>query len=231
MASYTEHLLERAETPPWLKKDTSRILTGTIGLICDETAELMQRTIATGLFNHPNLSTDGLDRRGRERGIPRRPGEGNPAYALRLRDAWDLWLSAGSRAQLIDEIQGHLGVTGVKIVAAYEWDGVTSDAYLGTYPAWGDSSELDNWSRFWVYVPDTGHSFTADGNWDDPGDWDDGGVWDFEDFNWQQVQRLRWVIDNYRPGHEICVRIRFMLEAGSFTDVDTWSGDSISLDF
>lgn len=229
--SYTQHLLERRETPPWLKKANSGVLTGMIGFQFDATVELLLRGVQSGNFNHPNLTTDGLDRWGSMRGIPRRPGEGNPSYAGRLRNAWEMWRNAGARQMLIEEIEGHLGVTGVKIIATYEWDGVTSDAYFGTYPAWSNPAQLDNWSRFWVYVPHTGHNVLPDGDWDDPGDWDDGGVWDFENLSWQQVQRLRAVIDTYRPAHEVCVRVRFMLEAGSFTDVDTWSGESIALEF
>lgn len=222
--SYTEHLLERKETPAWLKKPQTSKLTGSIGFICDGIAEGLHRCLSSGLFNHPNLATDGLDLRGIERGIPRRPGESNPDYALRLKNAWEMWQNVGTRAQLIDEIEGHLGVSDVFIVAAYEWDG-------GTYPAWSNPAELDNWSRFWVYVPNTGHDFEPDGVWDSPGNWDDGGVWDFEALTWQQAQRLRFVIRHYRPAHEVCVRVRFLLEAGSFTDVDEWDGASMAIEF
>ena len=222
MATWKEWIQTRRETPGFLKRTWEKKALGVIGDVFDTITDAMLRSRIAGWVSHPEVPTDGLNRKGRERQIPRYPGESDGDYAIRLREAWTLWSEAGFRSQLISTIEGY-GFSGVYIVGTYEWDG-------GTYPAWSDSSELDNWSRFWVYVPHDGHPFEPDGNWDDPGDWDDGGLWDFENMTRQMFVDIRNLLEFYRPAHEIPVRIRFLLEPGSFTDVDTWSGESISMD-
>lgn len=222
MATWTEWLLERAETPPWLKRKWESRLVGLIGYVFDALGESLSRATAAGLVTHPNCPSDGLDMHGRERMMPRFPNESDEDYAVRLQGAWEMWPTAGNRTQLVSMLEGY-GFSGVYIVATYEWDG-------SGYPAWADPAELDNWSRFWIYVPYGGHDIRPDGVWDSPGNWDDGGLWDFENLTQQDVVNIRQLIELYRPAHEIPVRIRFLLEPGSFIAPDVWSGDSISLD-
>lgn len=215
-------LQERKETPAFLKRTWEKRLVGVIGDVFNDISDKLVRARAVGWPHHPLCPADAQDIKGRERGIPRRPGEPNDDYGLRLNKAFETWSNAGFKTQLEGEISGY-GFTGAFIIGTHEWDGAT-------YPAFADPSEYDNWSRFWVYVPHTGHNIEPDGNWDDPGDWDDGGLWDFENLTLQIVHDIRNLLDLYRPGHEIPVRVRFLLAPGHFTLVDTWSGGSVAFD-
>lgn len=144
-------------------------------------------------------------------------------------------------AELVTAHPTHLrvaNIVGGTPTDGLEWVGDTSgatadqDGSLQTEwrPAWSAQEDIDNWSRFWVYIPHTSHSFTTGALWSDPGVWDDGGVWDYEGFAPQQLNDIRNAIENYRSAHEIPVRLRFFTSTGTFDDPDDFNGTSFTVE-
>jgi hypothetical protein len=75
--------------PPWLAGPSGGPYWGKVGKLFDDVSLRMKDAVKARFPS--NAATDGLDQVGRDRYLPRGPGEGNIPYALRLLGAWTTW--------------------------------------------------------------------------------------------------------------------------------------------
>jgi hypothetical protein len=156
---------------------------------------------------------DAVDLQADETGIRRYASDTDATHRARVASPWDAYTYAGSKDGIGEDGQGlegqlHLlGYPNALTIADYEWS-VPDPAH---------------WSRFWVLIPETDHSWTDDGAWDDPGTWDDGGVWDLTASD-EEIRSLRNLIRQWKSGHEICAGI-IILRGGELWDYPSgpWS--------
>src|SRR5690606_1125558 len=121
--NFLQWMLERAETPGWLKRyRLGPELIGVPATVADEISEGVMRAVASNWVAHPWFPDDALPYLGEERMLPRYPNETTANYKLRLHRAWRIWSQAGSRNQLINELEAY-GYSDAFIVANNEWDG------------------------------------------------------------------------------------------------------------
>jgi len=153
-----------------------------LGLVADVIAHVM--TLAS-MRMHCLLDTaapaDELPLHGSERRMPRYPAETDAQYTQRLHGAWDVYRFAGGRQAIIDQLAA-AGYADAEIVVNAEW--------VSPYPY-----DEDNWSRFWVILPVTGHSFTSG-----PIPADD-------------EVTIRSIVKKWKPPHWVCVTVSVQLTA------------------
>lgn len=236
MASFTEWLLTRQETPGFLRTEQSSRWLGILGTQLDVVTEALIRARCTTWPLHPNCPEDALALLGSERALPRYPSETLPSYRQRLVDAWDTWSTAGSRTQLIQALEDWgFGAGSVHIVSNEDW-GSAEDFTdpPNTLPGWASPSQDDEaakWARFWIYVESTGHNFTAANLFNDGTEFNDGSVFGVGGITRQEVVDLQQLIELFRPAHELPMAIVFLLDASSgFTAPDVFSGDTARID-
>jgi len=141
---------------------------------------------------------DVLTKHGLARVLPKSPNETNDSYRLRLLDAFDTWLLAGTSAgvERALEVVGGPGCEAT-VIENQDWDPPDHDA--------------TKWWRFWVIID--GLNIATDGNWDDPGTWDDGGVWDLAGAT-GLVDLIRTALRTWKAAHTICVDVELILPFG-----------------
>lgn len=87
MSSYVDYMPSVA--PPWLRRNVGDKYWQAVGQMLDAEA---QRFRDATLASFPDdAPADALDAIGRDRGLPRAAGEGDAAYRVRLRQAWEAW--------------------------------------------------------------------------------------------------------------------------------------------
>ena len=117
-------------------------------------------------------ATDALQYLGRDRRLVRGPNEATASFRARLKGAFDAWTLAGTVSGLTGQLEA-FGLTGFVVIENHQWD--------DPWP-----HDPDNWSRFWVVVPEGGHPWTTSIPSDDE-------------------QTLRKIIRAWKPAHTICV--------------------------
>src|SRR6186713_2900481 len=167
---------------------------GAIALIPETASEGIKLALFANWLLEPTSPDDILPKIGRERRLPRYPAETPVQHRARLHAAWDTWTAAGSVQNLIDQFEaaGWPGVLIFDNVDIYQWETPHDETYV---------------SRFWVIMPPGSHSFTTDGNWDDPGVWNDGGLWNSGNATTEQIETMRGIIRKFKPVDWICAGI------------------------
>lgn len=235
--SFAEWLLERPETPGFMKTPVAAKDLGCIGMIADVHMESLLRAVQSGWCAHPNCPADALDLIGRSRQIPRYDVDTDETYAARVFRAWQTWSNSGSRTQLIEEIEAWgMGSGSVFIVSNNDW-GVAEDPTdaPNILPGWTSPAQDDQaalYARFWIYVKHTGHSFTGPRQFNDGVEFDAGALFDIGGMTPQQAADLHGLIERHRAAHELAMSVTFLLDAGSsgFTAPGVFSGQSVTLD-
>lgn len=171
--------------PTWLRGPWSEKLVSAVALPFDMLAELSRFAGASSYFSEPEFAPDALTYLGRERLMPRYPGESAAAYKARLWAAWDAWKQAGTTQGLTSQLAAW-GVTAeIKEMWDWDWDGDT-----------------DNWSRFWVVI--TGHPW-AGTNWGEF-EYGDGTTYG-SSASADDIASVRSLVRKWKPAHMVCENI------------------------
>ena len=136
---------------------------------------------------------DALPRISRDRRLPRGPGESTESFRARLKAAFTAWQWAGTEFGMLGQLKAY-GLSNSDIVENYEWD--------DPWP-----HDTDNWSRFWVVIPEGGHPWSGSIPADDQ-------------------TALRRLIRAWKPANAICVEV-IALTSGRLLD---WPNDGTTLD-
>ena len=148
MASITEWLISKAP-PRMIWNDWGQRFVVVIGSLLDMVAD--GQTSATRCRFVSDAPSDALPYMGRDRLLDRGPDEADESWRARLDAAWDSWLHAGS--------VNPLGMIG-QFVAWGFTDGTDVPILLESQDV-SVPSRASYWSRFWVVVPPTCHSYTT----------------------------------------------------------------------
>lgn len=215
MAKTFEEWLRDDLAPTWLRGPYGRVLTATLGAAIDALVDATKQAVkARHVATAPD---DALEALGADRLLERYPIESNATYRARLAAAWDAWEFAGSKQ----------GILAALAAAGYP------DAQLFTwrdFAPWAPTPHEAWWSAFWIDVPT--HPFASDGLWSDPGTWDDTvpghngappgpGTWD-SDATVGEVAAVRGGVRKWKPAHEICVAIRFLVGTDRWDSATPW---------
>lgn len=207
-------------SPTWMSRGYgSRLVLGLLGFMGDALLDSATFAAKAAWPLESSSPDDALDLQAAETGIRRYPSETVASHRAREATPWDAWEFAGTKEGFGDDGQGidgqlHLlGYPNAFTVADYEWS--LPDPVL--------------WSRFWVIIPETDHSWQHDGTWGDPGTYDDGGVWD-STATIDEVRALRAVIRQWKAARDICVSIIALMggedlwdyPAGIWSDPGNW---------
>lgn len=184
----------------------------------------------------PGLApTDALAQIGAERNFVEGISETDVAFAARLVSAWSVWPYGGTPLGLLQALSG-LGysdvviaqplagklftLSGTTLVSSVEPNGVWSSSWLA-YPY----SPLRQyvWSSFDVLFVNPL-----------PSSWGSGST--LPAATSDEMNRIRRVIQNWKPAHSVCNSIAVLVSAGAFGypvaqtwgDATTWGGDSVT---
>lgn len=140
--------------------------------------------------------SDGLGYLGSDRVLIRGPAEPDAAWRARVDAAWETWPWAGSVAP-------EYGL--IRQLAAFGYtDGTDVPVFLESQDV-GAPSRASGWSRFWVVVPPTCHSYTTAVPTSDQ-------------------ELVKRILRQFRPGEVICDSVVFVV-TGRLWDwnmPDTW---------
>jgi hypothetical protein len=168
---------QRRLAPPWLQEGAGgRFLEG-LGEAKDGLAEHVRQVVLARMIQR--APEDALALIGKERSLPRFPGELTEAYRARLLAAWEFWQRAGTFPGLVYWLR----VLGYEpfVVEWYRYD-------------------LSIWAEFSLYLWPYRPEFTTD-RWDDgEGAWDDDTSWDYT-LNGVELQRVPALVREVKPAH------------------------------
>jgi len=199
-------------SPIFLLGDVGTRLTGGLALLFDALADAATYAVQARYMLSAEFPRDAVPRIGKERMLPRYPGEGEQAYYERVYDAWRIWESAGTDDALVEQFLA-LGFTAtIKTVEDWNWD-----------------NRPEDWSRFWVVLTEApseseGTLYASEGTWGDGKIWGDGGTWG-STVPHSVVSAARMIVRSFKPGHMRCQNIVLVLDEGAFTEPDGTWGD------
>lgn len=157
--------------PPWLRGPNGTAYNKAVGKRMDAIVQSFRDAVLT---KYPTYAaSDALDEIGKERQLPRAPGQLDPAYAARLLNAWDLWQGdntpvtgvgggAGSHLGMLLELKtagfpmGSTGATIIQHNGRYAQLDGSGALVLGSGPAMINRKDLTG------AVPGTLVGFTLD---------------------------------------------------------------------
>jgi|GEM_PF-3024714 len=181
--TFRRFVWDKLSSPRTLRGHFGRRFQGMLGLMLDEFAEAAAQAVKAPWVQE-NPPPDALGPIGRESLLGRYPTETRPQYQTRIARAWTDWQVAGDESSIIDQLAaaGHPGAV------IYRW------------------TASGSWSEFVVFFPFGTHSVTAgpvvggftvgDGTILGPG-----GITPTE------LNTLRGIIRQWKPGRRICLRI------------------------
>ncbi len=203
----------------WRREWGQKFVQGAIGLLFDMLAEGTQTAVISSKFGSRNFPDDVPEVIGRERHLPRFPGESMASYSARVHNAWSLWKQAGTNGGIIAMFAA-LGLT-VTVMSNAEWN-------------W--DSQPENWSRIWVVFQEG--SWGTSGTWGDGSKWGDGSLWGIGATR-DEVRAVRDIVRKFKPAHVICPAICVVFDAvtwaaeqpdGTWDVLPNRSGAAIYLD-
>lgn len=124
---------------PWLcGNPEGQANAGAIGQVLDDQVDQLRQAVKAHM---PTLApADALPHIASERGLIQGPGESNSAFALRLQDAWDEWVWAGTWLGVLAQLQLSLGYASGNFIIvqqsglAYSLTGTVSSTDPSTWP-------------------------------------------------------------------------------------------------
>lgn len=192
--------------PSWLRTKYSRQAFYACGLALDVMLSFARQAILYRLPSFAHITS--LPYVADARNIERYFIDTDLQFQTRVRNAWDLWVKAGSKARIKEAIE-QMGFENVRIYSYRNLGGMVPDEWAG----WT--------SAFWVFIGPPTDVVPPDA-WDHAGyAWDDlvpgstigapygPRVWDAKGINGYEVAQLRAAIRKWKQGHEICAEIVF----------------------
>lgn len=186
MESITDYLI-RIAPPRLVTGDWERRFLVVVGSLYDMCADGLTYATQSRFIGY--APSDGLPYMGRDRTLDRGPNEPDDTWRSRLFAAWDSWAFAGT--------VNPLGLIGQMVAWGYT-DGVEIPVLLESQHV-GVPSRADYWSRFWVVVPPSCHSYTVSVPADD-------------------AAVVRRMVRAFRPGQVVCGAVVFVLTGGRLWD-------------
>jgi hypothetical protein len=152
---FANRLLPRWLRGTWMDRLWTALLHGPIELLDQDKIEAAK----VGLVQHG--PDDAVDYYARERQLERiEAGAGETTEALRTRAAaaWDFWTGVSTTTGLRDAIRLYTGLAGLEVYDCNEQgdDWLGGDAALAD----GEDDNYDNWSRHFIVIPASSHSWT-----------------------------------------------------------------------
>jgi hypothetical protein len=145
-SNWREVIADLLQALPWSQTEWGGKLTGYVGLMHDGVTQGVDEAVRCAWLREETSPDDALPMVGRERNMPRYPGETPARHRGRLVGAWDAWEYAGSEIGIMGQVTA-LGFTGTLYTEA-EWS---------RGPLW----QGQPWkSQFWILL-DSGQGFGA----------------------------------------------------------------------
>lgn len=199
MGTFRDMVAERLPRP-----FAQELSAGWFGVLCGYTGDLIADGLGLALrlawLADPESPDDVLPLVGKERGMPRYPGETPAQYRARLLDAWNAYTFAGAEQTIVAQF-AHAGYPGTVI---------TFDA-----AALGPNGEAaPYWSQFWVTFPfSSGHPVTSPGPTWGSFNYGDGTVYGLG-VTVAFYQLIHGIVRKWKPTRWICRGFIFELAVG-----------------
>ena len=173
-------------SPSWLQGNFgSKYVAGVIGLFGDMIQNIANMGVKAPWLKTDTSPNDALPLGGEGANLPRYFTDTDVTYRDRLNDRWNTWELAGTKAQL--ESQAVLmGFPNAQVFEPADWPGID-----GGY-----------WSQFWLFIPESDHSFTGGIAFDSGATFDDGSLFDISGTNaFEIINSLNTAMCLFKPGH------------------------------
>lgn len=213
--------------PPWLLEAVGGGLLYTGGLILDAVGDAWLKEGIKARFPD-SAPTDALGYIGNDRLIDRGPGELDPSYVIRLRQAIDTWRNAGGGRTILAELAAYFTnvatpplrlVSDSSIWHEFDWGTklTTRTAAAGNW-VW-DVYTGARWFRGWAIIDSTGAAPWTPDVWDLVGTWGDGGTWG-SNATVYDVAAIRKILDRWKPAHITALNVIITFSATLFERTD-----------
>jgi hypothetical protein len=212
--------IRKSMGPPWLVRNGEG---GAVGLSLDLIKDAMAERFRLSLLaRFPNFAPeDALPNIGRDRRIPRGLNEQSPRYVGRLLGWLDERKNAGAAEAMLRALSGYLGdLPRLRIVDnAGRWTTRDPDGTITRYSSTWNWDGLGSaaWARFWVIVYPNGLWIESQ-SWGDPAtqSWgDDVQTWGLS-ARQQEIEGMRAIVDDWKPGGTVCKNIIVAFDPLSF---------------
>lgn len=198
--------LVEAECPPWLQGILSAGWVGVVfGLMADTIGEAMGAAVRMPWLLEPLSPPDILPFVGKERNLPRYPGETLTQWRARMHGAWVAYEFAGDESSIIDQL-AKAGFPGVQIL----------DPWNATF------TPSPYWSHFIVRFPIGSHPVTSAGQAWGSFTWGDGTLYGPTGITPEQLATIRAIIRKWKPVDWVCRRIDFQISGWSYGTGHLW---------
>lgn len=213
-----------------LTDQAQRFVYAVLGLPIDGIAQAAKDAAHQGLVT--DCTDDALPSHGRDRLLVRGPDEPRSSYVARLLGWLEAWRSAGAGASMLDQIAAYLTphavrmriITNNGLWYTRETDGtLTIEQHTGAFD-WDGSTAA--WARFWLVIYPPSTLWQPGPTWGDSTLW--GGAWGSPGYTWgstatpNQVQTIRALVKQWKPGFAKCMNIIIAFDPASFSPT---SGD------
>ncbi len=190
--------------PTWLQRATWKKFLGEAGRAMDA-AVISTKSGVKERFPD-QAATDALNAMGGERQLPRAPGEADPTYAARLKDAWQTWYWGGTAFGLLRAFStAGYATAKLEIVNGLQYQlGRSGQLEIFGLPSgsWLIDSDQSYWSKFQVVFCHPGL----------PTGW----VPNLPTANSDEVNLLRALVRKWSPGFATCSGIVAITAGRSF---------------
>lgn len=150
--TFANKLLPRWLRGTWMDRLWTALLHGPIDLLDQAKIEAAK----VGLVEHG--PDDAVDHYARERQLERIDGESTEALRTRALEAWEFWEGVSTGTGLRDAIRLYTGLAGLEV---YDCNTIGDDWLSGWAPlSDGEDNNTDNWSRHFIVIPASSHSWT-----------------------------------------------------------------------
>jgi hypothetical protein len=186
--TFRRFIWDALSSPRTFRGHFGRRFFGTIGLMLDDLAEATSQAVQVAWILR-NPPPDALGPIGREAMLRRYPTEATAQYKSRIARAWADWEVAGDESSIINQLAaaGHPGAV------IYRWLGSSS------------------WSEFVVFFPAGTHNVTSAGPLVGSFTVGDGSIIGIVGMSPVELNTLRGIVRQWKPGRWKCVRIVFEL--------------------
>lgn len=175
---------DKLSSPRTLRGHFGRRMMGAISLMFDELSESVSQAVQVSWIER-NPPPDALGPIGRESLLARYPTETQQQYKTRIARAWTDWQVAGDESSIINQLAA-AGHPGAQI---FRWLGNGS------------------WSEFIVFFPTGTHNVTGAGPAYGSFTYGDGTVYGPVGITPVELNTLRGIIQQWKPGRRKCVSI------------------------
>jgi len=194
------------ESTSWLLGPLSGGFVGVVlGVMADTIAEGMGAAVRMPWLLEPLSPPDVLPFVGKERRLPRYPGESEDQYRVRMHGAWEAYQYAGDESSIL----GQLALAGLPGAVIY-------DPWNLAFPI------SPYYSQFVVWFPLGTHPVTSPGQAWGSFSWGDGTRYGPTGLTPELAQTIRGIIKKWKPVEWICRGALFQVSGWAYGDGSLW---------